>query len=75
MFNFGYITEEDIKKHNPYWPKTHDHPYGILITGDFEFTKADALLNLINHEPDIDNIYLFAKDPSRRELQKIAFNH
>ena len=25
--------------------------------------KTNALLNLINHEPDIDKIYLYAKDP------------
>ena len=25
--------------------------------------KSNALLNLLNHEPDIDNIYLHAKDP------------
>ena len=24
--------------------------------------KRNALLNLINHEPDIDKIYLYAKD-------------
>ena len=25
--------------------------------------KKNALLSLINHKPDIDQIYLFAKDP------------
>ena len=34
MFNFDYITKDDIKKHNPNWPKIPDHPYKILIVGD-----------------------------------------
>ena len=31
MFNFGYITKENIKEHNPNWPEIPDHPYRILI--------------------------------------------
>ena len=30
MFNFVYITKEEIKKH---WPEIPDHPYWILIIG------------------------------------------
>ena len=33
MFNFVYITKEEIKKHNPNWPEIPDHPYWILIIG------------------------------------------
>ena len=62
MFNFDYITKEDIKEDNPNWPEIPDHPYGILIVGRSESGKKNALLNLINHEPDIDKIYLYAKD-------------
>ena len=40
-----------------------DHPYRILIIGGSASGKTNALLNLINHEPDIDKIYLYAKDP------------
>ena len=25
MFNFDYVTKEDIKEHNPNWPKITDH--------------------------------------------------
>ena len=53
MFNFDYITKEDIKEHNPKWPEIPDHPYRILIVGGFGSGKTNALLNLINHEPDI----------------------
>ena len=33
MFNFGYITKEDMKEHNPTWSEIPDHSYEILITG------------------------------------------
>ena len=63
MFNFGYITKEDIKEeHNPNWPEIPDHPYRALIFGGSGFGKTNALLNLINNEPDIDKIYLYAKE-------------
>ena len=63
MFYFGYITKEDIKQHNLNWPGVFDHPYRILIVGGSPSRKKNALHNLINHEPDIDKIYLHAKDP------------
>ena len=31
MFEFDYITIEDIKEHNSDWPKIPDHSYWILI--------------------------------------------
>ena len=58
MFNFDFITKEDIKEHNPKWFEIPNHPYWILITGGSGFGKINALLNLINHAPDIDKIYL-----------------
>ena len=51
------------KTHNPYCPKILDHPWRILMAGDSGSRKTNDVLNLINHEPDIDNIYLYAKDP------------
>ena len=46
-----------------------DHPYRILIVGDFGSEKMNVLFNLTNHEPDIDKIYLYAKDPFEANLQ------
>ena len=69
MFNFDYITTEDIKEHSPKWPEIPDHPYRILIVGAAGYGKTRALLNLINHEPDIDKIYLYAKDPYGAKYQ------
>ena len=30
MINFDHITKENIKEHNPNWPKSSDYPYRIL---------------------------------------------
>ena len=69
MFKFDYITQEDIKEHNPNWPDIPDHPYRILITGGSGSGKTNALLNMINLDPHIDKIYLYAKDPSKAQYQ------
>ena len=58
MFKFNYTTKEDIKEHNPIWPEVSDHPYITLMVGGSGSGKTNALLNLRNHEPDIDKIYL-----------------
>ena len=63
MINFGDATEENIKEHNPNWPQIPDHPYRILILGCSGSGKTNSLFNLISHQPDIDKIYLYAKDP------------
>ena len=59
MLYFDYITKEDMKKHNPNYPKITDHLYRILIIGGFGSGKKNESLNLINHEPNIDTIYLY----------------
>ena len=62
IFNFDYITKEYIKEHYPSWPKIPDHPSRILIVGGSGTGKTNTLPNLINHEPDIEKYYLYAKD-------------
>ena len=39
MFNFDYITEEDIKERNPNWSEIPGHPYITLIIGGSESGK------------------------------------
>ena len=51
------------------WPYISDHPYRILIIGGSGSGKTNALLNLINNQPDIDKIYLYAKDPYEAKYQ------
>ena len=62
MINFDDYTKENKINHNPNWPYIPDHPYRILIIGDSGSGKTNTLLNLINNQPDIDKIYLYAKD-------------
>ena len=69
MFNFDYITKEDIKEHNPTWSKNPDNPCRILIVAGSGSRKANALRNQINREPDIDKIYLYEKDPYETKYQ------
>ena len=68
-FNFDCITKEDIKEHNPNWPEIPDNPYRILIFEGSESRKTNALFNLINHEQDINKIYLYAKNPFEAKYQ------
>ena len=62
MINCDEYTNENRTKHNKNWPYIPDHPYRILIIGGSGSGKTNALLNLINNQPDIDKIYLYAKD-------------
>ena len=40
--------------------------------GDSGSGKANALLNLISHEPDIDKLFLYAKDPYEAKYQLLT---
>ena len=82
MINFDDYTNENIVEHNSKWPYIPDHPYRILIIGGSGSGKTNALLNLINNQPDIDKIYLYAKDPYEKKYQylinkreKVVLNH
>ena len=61
MINFDEYTNENKIEHNSNWPYIPDHPYRILTIGGSGSGKTNAL-NLINNQPDIDKIYLYAKD-------------
>ena len=82
MINFDDYINENIIEHNSKWPYIPDHPYRILIVGGSGSGKTNALLNLINTQPDIDKIYLYAKDQYEKEYQylinkreKVGLNH
>ena len=63
MINFDDVTKKNkIKEHSPNWPEISDHPYRILIIGGSGTRKKNSLFNLISHQPDIDEIYLYVKD-------------
>ena len=80
MINFDdYInenkTEQEQHSHKKNWPYIPDHPYRILIIGGSGSGKTNLLLNLIENQPDIDKIYLYAKDPYEAKYQYLISIH
>ena len=69
MINFDDYIYENKTEHNENWPHTPDKPYRILIIGGSGSGKTNVLLNLIENQPDIDKIYLYAKDPYEAKYQ------
>ena len=69
MINFDDVIKENIKEHHPNWPQISDHPQRILIIGDSGSGKTNSLFILINKQPDIDKIYLYAKNPFEAKYQ------
>ena len=63
MINFDDYINENKTQHNSKWPYIPDHPYKIIIIECSGSGKTNALLTLINNQPDIDKIHLYAKDP------------
>ena len=63
MINFDNYVNENKTKHDKNWPYIPDHPYWILIIAGWGSGKTILLLNLMENQPDIDKIYLCAKDP------------
>ena len=63
MINFQDYANENKTNHNQNWSYIPDHPFRILIIGSSVSGKTNAFLNLINNQPDIDKIYLYARDP------------
>ena len=69
MINFNDYVNENKTEHNKNWPYIPDHPYRILIVGVSGSGKTNTILNLIEKQPDIGKIYLYAKDPYETKYQ------
>ena len=67
MINLDEYINENKRNHNPNWPYIPDHPYRILIIRDSGSGETNALLNLIEDQPDIDKLY--AKCPYEDKCQ------
>ena len=61
MINFDDYANENKTEHNLKWPYIPEYPYRILIIGSFKSGK--------NNQPDIEKIYLYAKDPYETKYQ------
>ena len=75
MIDLDSFTNKNNKERNEKWSYIPDHPYRILITGGSGSRKTNALINLINEQDDIDNIYLYAKDLSEPEYGFLIIKH
>ena len=83
MINFDDYTNENIIEHNLKWPYIPDHPYRILIISGSGSGKTNALLNLINNQPDIDIKYIYMQRIHMKKKyqylinkrQKVGLNH
>ena len=71
MINVDDYINENKREHNLKTPYIPDHPY-ILLIGGSGSGKTNALLNLINNQPDIDKIY--AKDRYEAKYQYLIKN-
>ena len=76
MINFDDYANENNRIafktiHNKNWPYIPDHPYRILIIGGSGSGKTNLLLNLMENQPDINKIYLYAKDPYESKYQNL----
>ena len=69
MINFDDYVNENKTEHNKNWPYIPRHRYKILIIEGSGSGKTNVLLNLIENQPDIDKIYLYAKDPYEAKYQ------
>ena len=63
MINFDDYVHENKTEHNENWSHIPDKPYRILFIVGSGSGKTNVLLNLIENQPDIDKMYLYAKDP------------
>ena len=64
-----FKTVQELRSYNSNWPYIIDNPYRILIIGGSASGKTNSLVNLINNQPDIDKIHLYAKDPHQAKCQ------
>ena len=72
MINCGYIAKQNIKEGNPILLQIPDNLNRLLIIWAYGSRIPNSLFNLINHQPDIDKIYLYAKDPYQAKYQLLV---
>ena len=69
MINFDDLTKGNKKEYNSNWPQITDHLHKILMVGVSLSEKTNFLFYPIRHQPDVDQIDLFAKVPYEANYQ------
>ena len=71
MINFDDYVNGHKTEQSKNWSYISDKPYSILIIGSSGSGKTNEynLMNLIENQPDMDKIYLCAKDPYEAKYQ------
>ena len=69
MIKFVDCVNEKKTEHNKNWSYIPDHSYRIFIIEGSGSGKTNVLLNLKENQPDMDKIYLHAKDPYEAKYQ------
>ena len=69
MINFDDYVNENKTMRNKNWPYIPDQRYRILIIGGSGTGKTNFLSDLIENQPDIYKIYLYAEDPYEAKYQ------
>ena len=72
MIDFDEYVNENKTVHNKHWPYIPGHSYRTLIIRCSGSGKINALLNLIENQPEIDKIYLYAKDAYEYKYQYLV---
>ena len=68
MINFNDVTMEIRKEQSLNLFQIPDHLRKILIICGSGSGKTNPLLKIINHQPDIDNKYLYVKYPYETKI-------
>ena len=74
MINFDDVIEKLMKDDNPIWLQIPDHLSKILIIRGSRSGKANSSFNIINQQPGIDKIHLYAKDHYEVKHQLLIIN-
>lgn len=56
------------KNQNPNWPYICNYCYRILKISDSGLRDTNVLLNFMDHQPNIDKIYLHVKDRMNQSI-------
>ena len=65
MITFNKITGENTQEHCPQWLQIPDNPYRMLIVD----SSGSEMRYSVNHQRDIDKIYLHSKDKYELKYQ------